>query len=391
MIRQLDKWQLVSFGCAGAMFVVMGMGRFSYASMVPALVLSGQVSSDHVGWVGGINLASFFCGAAISETVRKIWRPEQILIGAILVSVAALLASSLPYGAVWLGIWRGLLGLTAGLVMVQGLAITTAIAPQRKRPMATGLMFAGVGVGILFSGVLVPWLLHLGIFVAWIGIAVASVVAAVFALFGLRAAVGIKFGPVLRSEGVLFVIRRGRAWRSLILAYFLFSFGITPHTLYWVDYLERELALGTNVGGIHWAAVGFFSVLGPFTFAWLAGRLKTSWAVVVAFLVLGSGVILPGLMSSIPALWVSTIIFGTQPGVSAVKATLIRDLGSAQIMPSVLRVMIMASALGGAAGGVVFPAIFAVTANYELMFLIAGGGMFIAAIAMASNCQIGGG
>ena len=44
-------------------------------------------------------------------------------------SLIALLASALPFGAFWLGSWRGLLGLTAGLVMVQGLALTTAVAP----------------------------------------------------------------------------------------------------------------------------------------------------------------------------------------------------------------------------------------------------------------------
>ena len=365
------------------MFVAMGMGRFSYGSMVPALVLSGQVSSGDVGWVGGINLAGFLGGALISETARKIWRPEQILVGTILLSVLALLASSLPYGAVWLGIWRGLLGLTAGLIMVQGVAITTAIAPQNRRSMATGLMFSGVGVGVFFSGVLVPWLINFGIFFAWMGVAVVSIFAGIFALFLLRSAVGIKFEPVLRGDGILFVIRQGRVWRSLILAYFLFSFGITPHTLYWVDFIARKLALGTSIGGVHWATVGLFSILGPFLFAWLAGRLKTFWSVVVAFLILGSGVILPAIMSSIPALWLSTIVFGTQPGVSAVKAALVRDLGRAEVMPSVLRVMIIASALGGAAGGLVFPAIFAVTANYQLMFFLAGAGTFIAAIAIA--------
>ena len=106
--------------------------------------------------------------------------------------------------------------------------------------------------------------------------------------------------------------------------------------------------------------------------------MRTSWAVVVSFLVLGAGVILPAIVTSIPALWLSTIIFGTQPGVSAIKAARARDLASAEAMPSVLRVMVMASSLGGAAGGAVFPAIFTATASYELMFFIAGTSILIA-------------
>ena len=360
------------------MFVVLGMGRFSYGAMVPALVLSGQFTANQVGWVGGINLAGFFGGAFISEIIRRKWYPKHLLGGAIVISVIALLASALNFGAIWLGAWRGLLGLTAGIVMVQGLALTTAVAPENHRPLATGLMLSGVGGGIFFSGIIVPWLLNFGIFWAWIGIAVVSIAAGICAFFGLQAASSMAMERDFRGEGILFILRQGQVWRNLALAYFLFSFGITPHTLYWVDFIVRELALGTDIGGDHWAAVGFFSMLGPLALAWLARHLKTSWAVVVSFFVLGVGVILPALVTSIPALWVSTIVFGTQPGVSAIKAARARDLGSAETMPSVMRVMVISSSLGGAAGGVVFPAIFSTMASYELMFLIAGASIIIA-------------
>ena len=285
MIKALDSWQRVALGCGGAMFVVLGMGRFSYGAMVPALVLSGQVSADQVGWIGGANLAGFFGGAFISEFVRRKWRPEHSLGGAIVLSLIALLASALPFGAIWLGSWRGLLGLTAGLVMVQGLALTTEVAPENQRPVATGLMLSGVGAGIFFSGMLVPWLLKYGIFWAWIGIAAVSIAAAMVAFFGLHAAGNIQMERSLRGKGILFVLRQGRVWGNLAVAYFLFSFGITPHTLYWVDFIVRELALGTSTGGAHWAVAGFFSMLGPLALAWLARRMQTSWAVVASFFI----------------------------------------------------------------------------------------------------------
>ena len=91
------------------------------------------------------------------------------------------------------------------------------------------------------------------------------------------------------------------------------------------------------------------------------------------------------LIASIPTLWFSTIIFGTGINVSPSKAALALDLGSAAVMPSVLRVMVMASSLGGAAGGLVFPAIFATTASYELMFLIAGAGILIGGCVVRPN------
>ena len=60
MIAKLDNWQQVALGCNGAMFITMGLGRFSYGTMVPALVLSRQMSAEQAGWIGGANLTGFF-------------------------------------------------------------------------------------------------------------------------------------------------------------------------------------------------------------------------------------------------------------------------------------------------------------------------------------------
>ena len=380
----MENWQRVALGCGGAMFVAMGLGRFSYGAIMPALVQSGQLSIDQAGWVGGLNLAGFFAGAFISEALRRVWPMASVLRGAVVLSLLGLFASSLPWGMVWLGFWRGLLGITAGLIMVQGLAMTLSVAPQTRRPVAAGLMFSGVGVGIFFSGVLVPLLLQYSMLWAWVGIASVGVLGALAALLGWCSVRDVKPepgpGPDHLTFGVGDLLRQGWVWLGLAMAYFLFSFGITPHTLYWVDFLVRDQQLGISSGGAHWAVVGIFAVFGPWAAAWLARRTHTAWAVTLAFVVLGVGVALPGLVTWVPALWLSSMIFGAQPGVSTLKAARSRDLGTHEAIPAIMRVMIMSSALGGAVGGVAIPALFATTGRYDLMFLIGGGAMGIAAL-----------
>ena len=199
----------------------------------------------------------------MSETLRRRWNSDRILSVVVVLSLIALVASAAPWGAVWLGFWRALLGTTAGLTMVLGLALTTAAAPETRRPAAAGLMFAGVGVAIFFSGVLVPWLLDLSVAWAWGGVAAVSLAGAGLAFLGLRAAVGLIPNQDMPALGILPVLRQDRALLGLALAYFLFSFGITPHTLYWVDFLVRDLGLGIDAGGAHWAGVGAFAILGP--------------------------------------------------------------------------------------------------------------------------------
>ena len=67
--------------------------------------------------------------------------------------------------------------------------------------------------------------------------------------------------------------RRARGdWIAIIAASFLFSFGLVTHTIYWFDYLARDLALGYTVAGWHWTGVGVFAILGPIAAAWLVAR-----------------------------------------------------------------------------------------------------------------------
>lgn len=366
------------------MFVGMGLGRFSYGAMLPALVGSGQLGVDAAGWIGGVNLASFLIGAFLSETFRRYAPMSKVMRAAVALSVLALLASALPFdgqwGTVWLGFWRGLVGVTAGVIMVQGVALTTIAAPEGRRAVAAGLMFSGVGVGIFFSGVLVPVLLTHSLAAAWGGIAIIGLIGAVGAVLGLRGAEE----PAANSEdnavGFFEVFRTGPVWPGLAAAYFLFSFGITPHTLYWVDFLAREMNLGIGIGGLHWAVVGVFAVVGPWAAAWLARRMRAARAVVVTFLVLGAGIAGPAIAAWAPVLWLSSMIFGAQPGVSTVKAALARDHAQPQDMPGIMRVMITASATGAAVGGAAFPMLFNLTGAYEPLFLVGGGAMFVAAL-----------
>jgi len=375
----MDEWKRAGLGGAGAMFVAMGLGRFSYGAMVPALVSAGHLSADQAGWVGGINLGGYVVGAFLSEALRRRHSAIHVLLVCVLISMTSIAASAVPWGFAWLAFWRGVVGVTAGLIMVLGLSLATEAAPADKRPQAAGLLFSGVGIGIFFSGVLVPWLLAWGIAEAWSGIAGVGVAGAVLAWAGWKGLhAPVDTSPV--RHGVTGLLGAGPHRYGLAAAYFLFSFGITPHTLYWVDFLVRGLDMGLAAAGMHWAAVGIFAVLGPWAAAWLAKRTETSHAVVAAFVVLGAGIAAPAVAVLAPVLWLSTIVFGAQPGVTTVTAARARDLTDGASIASLMRVLILSSAIGAAVGGIAFPAMFTAAGRYDLLFAVGGGAMFLAAI-----------
>lgn len=371
MVR-LQDWQRIGIGCGAAMFLCMALGRFSYSTMIPALVEHGAMTPIVAGYVGGANLVGYLIGAIVSVAVTRHVPLYRLMTIAVWLAVASLIGSAIDLGVLWLGFWRALVGAMTGFVMVQSLSLTTLYAPENKRPQAASYVFVGVGFGILFTGTAVPMLLDVGLSAAWWGIAAIGFLAAIVAQWALRV---IEDHP--RSEQAGRVrLPTSVAWIALVASSFMFSFGIVPHTLYWFDFLARWLDLGYKVAGLHWFVVGLFGIAGPILAAQLARVVGTALATAIVYFVLGIGIAAPALANDWIYLAASTVIFGMQPGVSTMIAARARDLGSAEQTPGMMRTTIVANGIGAAIGGVAIPAMLDATGSYGLLFLT-GGSAFV--------------
>ncbi len=368
---ETTSWRRAALGGAGGMFVCMGLGRFSYTAMVPALIQSGQLSAIEAGLVGGLNLAGFLIGAFACHWLRRKVPFRALLLSAVWLAFFGLLGSAAPWGFTWLALCRGLLGVTTGLVMIECLALATATAPEGRRALSTGIVFAGVGSGILIAGVAVPWFLGFGVAWAWSGIALFGLVGSGLASWGWWRA---RDPAPAESAATAAPTVAPRIWWEMVAANFLFAFGIVPHTIYWVDYLVRDLGLGVGISGLHWSVVGVFAFLGPWLAASAAARIGTARALPLAFIVLGTGI---GIPATGVLIWLSSAIFGAQPGLSTLMAARVRDMGTAAAMPGMIRVMILANGCGAATGGLLIPFLFEASGSYALMFLVGGGAMLL--------------
>jgi predicted MFS family arabinose efflux permease len=364
------QWQRIAVGAGAGMFLGMALGRFSYSAMIPALVDSGNLDAVTAGYIGGVNMVGFLAGAAASTLAVKCLRLDRVLFASVLIAVAALAASALPWGPIWLGAWRAAIGVATGCIMVLGLAVTAQSAPPEHRARAMSYIFIGVGSGILFGATIVPASLKVSIAAAWLAVSFAGIIAAAIALWCWRDVASAISNPGEHHEQPH--PRARAAWYAIVAASFLFSFGIVPHTIYWFDYIARGLGHGYGIAGWHWTGVGIWAILGPVLAAWLARVAGTSFAAAVAYFVMAAGVALPWLTHAGPALVLSSIIFGAQPGVSTLLGARARDLGTADEMPAMMRTIILANGIGSAIAGITVPMLLDLTGSYELLFLTGG-------------------
>jgi predicted MFS family arabinose efflux permease len=374
-------WWRIAVGSGAAMFLCMALGRFSYSAMIPALVEAGRLDAVAAGYVGGANMVGFLTGAALSTALARHLRLHRLLFTCLLIAVAGLWASALPWGPLWLGGWRAAIGFATGLVMVLGLAAAAQTAPMEKRTLAMTTIFVGVGTGILFGATAVPALLSVGLEAAWTGIAAAGILAALVARWGWSSLARITATPAPGLQPA--ALPRGFTWMALVAASFLFSFGIVPHTIYWFDYLARDLGHGYWFASLHWTGVGLFGIIGPLLAAGLAGLAGTAAAIGVVYLVMTVGIALPWATTAPLALAVSTMIFGAQPAVSALLGARARDLGNPTDMQRMMRAIILSNAIGSAAGGMTVPLLLDRTGSYETLFLAGGIAFALATVLLA--------
>jgi predicted MFS family arabinose efflux permease len=96
----------------------------------------------------------------------------------------------------------------------------------------------------------------------------------------------------------------------LLAAYSLDAVGYLPHTLFWVDYIVRDLHLPLSTGGFFWAVYGLGAATGPYIASRMAEKVGFKTSLIVYYLIKSVAVALPLLGSHLALLFVSSCLVG---------------------------------------------------------------------------------
>ena len=248
--------RLAFLGLSGSL-VGNGLARFAYTPLVPVLVEEGWVTTAEAGYLGAFNYAGYFTGALVG-----LWVGRRMKVGHAAVSSLALCALSLfmvaiEWGFWWMVPWRFLAGYGAGVVMVLVPPSILRQLPAERWGFATAGVSAGIGLGIAVSGTVIPQLAKLGATASWLALAIASTVFTI-ALYSLW-----REPPPLPAR-TSSEFRRARLPAVFLCAsYGLYAVAIAAYSIFWVDFLAREVGLGLAVGGFHWTVLGTCALGAP--------------------------------------------------------------------------------------------------------------------------------
>jgi predicted MFS family arabinose efflux permease len=359
-------WRAVSAGlCAN--LVGVGLARFAYTPLIPALIAAHWYSASSTLYLGAANLAGYLAGALLARRMAATAGAVPSLRAMMAVATAAFFACAIPFSFWWYFVWRLGSGVAGGVLMALAAPLVLPRIPATRRGLASGAIFTGVGLGIAASGTLVPLLLRTGLTQTWFGLG------AVALLLTLAAWGGWPRGQLREPDrrGAA-ASRRHPALRSLYFGYGLNAIGLVPHMIFLVDFVARGLGQGLDAGARYWVLFGLGALVGPLASGRLADGIGAAAAMRLAFLVQAVCVALLAISTHPLSLTLSSLIIGAMvPGIVSLALGRVHELlpDDTDGQQKAWGLCTTAFALGQAVAAYGFSYIFARTGgDYQLLY-----------------------
>lgn len=358
--------------------VGIGLARFAYAPLLPALIEAGWFAPAEAAYIGAANLVGYLAGAlSAGACVRRV-PVTPLLRATMLLAALTFFACALNLGFAWFLFWRFLSGLAGGVLMVASApAILSSVAPER-RGRVIGMVFAGVGIGIVAAGTAVPLLLRLGLVATWLGLGAVSLLLTCLAWRGWP-----PHGLSRATPGTS--LPQGLAWpvAVLILIYALYSLGLVPHMVFFVDFIARGLGYGIDTGSLFWVVYGVGAIAGPLLAGRAGDRIGFGPALAAALALQLGAVLIPLLLPSLVPLVLSALIMGAfTPGMPPLVLGRLHELTHGQGQQAAWGIATSAFALSQAGGAWALSWVYAQSASYDPLFA-AGGGALLGALGLS--------
>lgn len=281
-----------------ALALAMGIGRFGYTALLPAMQAQGLSDAD-AGTVAAVNLFGYMIGSWAVGRTPPAWWPAGF-VACVALSVISTFGMANPGFGSWLA-WRAVAGPASAGVFVLGTGLMLERLADLDRSDWGGFAFSGVGLGIAVSG---------GVALAatdaasgWLVLGAAAALAALPAA-GLarphRAAASAAAAPAAAAHP--------SALRRLSAAYVLEGFGYSVAATFLVTVVAR--GGGLALGAWAWILAGLAAV--PAFFVWRhAARRAGVWrALGLAYAIQAAAVALPALSTAPAAALVAALGFG---------------------------------------------------------------------------------
>lgn len=286
----------------------MGLGRFAYSLIAPAMQADLGWSFALIGWLNAANALGYLSGAILApRLLRKFGAARTFRAGLFLVPIALVLTATTESAAL-LAALRFLAGVAAGAIFVSGgtLAVNLSASAPNAGGLALSIFYAGAGLGMTVSAATLPALFHLrGAAVwPWAWVILATMAAAGAAIAVRIGADAVGAGTATRQRSAPLI-----ALWPILFGYTLFGLGSIGYLTFIFGWLADQNA-GPLLPAIFWGTLGLAALAAPLLWRRPLDRLRHGhcFGLLVGLNALGAA--LPFALHGLPGIMSSALLFG---------------------------------------------------------------------------------
>jgi MFS family permease len=376
----------IAFTGTLVLLLAHGFGRMSYSVILPSMKEALSLSYTQAGLIGTANFAGYLCVAVIGGFLAVRFGARRIIFISLIVMGIGLFLTGLSDSFTTALLTRLLTGLGHGGAVVPMMALTAAWFAARKRGLAAGIITIGTGMGLSITGIILPGLIGMGPDgwrYAWFLLGILVFVFSFVCYAFLRDNPGEKmtsmYGGQEGTKGTanlgffsacVDVVKEREVW-ILGIVYFTFGFSYIIYMTFFVSYLTGEAALLPQKAGWMFAVLGLASILSGVLWGWISDELGRKYGILLALLTLAVSYVVFAMVRSVPALYVSTIIFGaTISSVPTIISAAVGDVMGGRLAPAALGFVTLIFGIGQSLGPAVAGWIKDSTGTFAWAFIL---------------------
>lgn len=379
----------------------IGFARLGFTMILPDMQQGLNLSSTEMGIIAAGNMVGYLLFSFVGGILAHKHHREPIIFLSLLVCGLAMVATGFSNSFQTAFIARLITGLGSGGSFVPMLSLAASYFPSNRRGMATGIIVGGSGLGLVFTGNLLPFLfLHsddIGWRISWFILGVTVIIIAVIAqiYFSKKNCRAINIETSLNVDsqnnykGIdgynklkwITILRLKTIW-LLAFIYALFGFSYVIYYTFIVSYLVVERGFTATEAGSMWALVGIISVVSGFLwglFSDVYGR-KLSLHLIFTFQLISY--LLISQTYIMEAYYLSAIMFGlTAWSIPGIMVAIMSDFLDYKLATSGMGFITLIFGVGQSLGPVVTGYIADAVSTLTPAFLLAAASAFLGCLA----------
>lgn len=370
-----------------------GFGRMAYTILLPAMKDGLAFDYTQLGLLGTGNFIGYLSMAIIGGFLAARFGTRTVIAFALFLMGVTMILTGLAKSFGFAFAMRLFTGLGNGAAFVPAMALGSAWFSVKQRGFASGIVSGGIGLGILLSGLIVPFILTSygtnGWRYSWYILGTIVLMAAIIVFIFLRDQPGDKgLLPVGQKkindiqtaspDNKVSSLEWGRVYRMkalwyLGIVYFFYGFSYIIYMVFFAAYLVKEMGYTEAWAGGLWAMVGGLSIFCGVIWGAVSDRIGRGNGAALAYLVLAVSYIVYALFKSEAGFYVSAVLFGlTAWSIPTIMAATAGDFVGPRLAPAGLGFVTLFFGIGQSIGPALGGYLADVSQSFKLPFLIAG-------------------